>query len=77
MTGLLLDCDLKPQEREFAETIRASGETLLTIHQLTSWIFPKLRQANLSLKSSILIWSKPLKIPWTFWPTLPTAKGSN
>jgi two-component system sensor histidine kinase/response regulator len=31
MTGLLLDCDLKPQEREFAETIRASGETLLTI----------------------------------------------
>jgi two-component system sensor histidine kinase/response regulator len=31
MTGLLLDGDLKPQEREFAETIRASGETLLTI----------------------------------------------
>jgi signal transduction histidine kinase len=31
MTGLLLDCDLKPQEREFAETIRAIGETLLTI----------------------------------------------
>ena len=31
MTGLLLDCDLNPQEREFVETIRASGETLLTI----------------------------------------------
>ena len=31
MTGLLLDGDLNPQEREFAETIRASGETLLTI----------------------------------------------
>jgi two-component system, sensor histidine kinase len=31
MAGLLLDGDLKPQEREFAETIRASGETLLTI----------------------------------------------
>jgi signal transduction histidine kinase/DNA-binding response OmpR family regulator len=31
MTDLLLDCDLKPQEREFAETIRNSGETLLTI----------------------------------------------
>src|SRR6202041_3440510 len=30
-TGLLLDCDLSSQEREFAETIRASGETLLTI----------------------------------------------
>src|SRR6202045_1265797 len=31
MAGLLLDGDLKPQERGFAETIRASGETLLTI----------------------------------------------
>jgi two-component system, sensor histidine kinase and response regulator len=31
MAGLLLDGDLQPQEREFAETIRASGETLLTI----------------------------------------------
>jgi signal transduction histidine kinase/ActR/RegA family two-component response regulator len=31
MTDLLLDGDLKPQEREFAQTIRASGETLLTI----------------------------------------------
>ncbi len=31
LAGLLLDGDLKPQEREFAETIRASGETLLTI----------------------------------------------
>src|ERR1700676_4930277 len=31
MTDLLLDCDLKPQERKFAETIRASGEALLAI----------------------------------------------
>jgi signal transduction histidine kinase/DNA-binding response OmpR family regulator len=31
MTGLLLDGDLDPQQRECAETIRASGETLLTI----------------------------------------------
>jgi signal transduction histidine kinase/CheY-like chemotaxis protein len=31
MTGILLDGDLNPQQREFAETIRASGETLLTI----------------------------------------------
>jgi two-component system sensor histidine kinase/response regulator len=31
MTGLLLDRDLNLEEREFAETIRASGETLLTI----------------------------------------------
>ncbi len=31
MTGLLLDCDLGPQEREFAESIRESGETLIVI----------------------------------------------
>jgi predicted ATPase/signal transduction histidine kinase/CheY-like chemotaxis protein/HPt (histidine-containing phosphotransfer) domain-containing protein len=31
MTGLLLDTDLSSQQREFAETIRFSAETLLTI----------------------------------------------
>ena len=31
LTGLMLNSDLDPQQREFAETIRASGETLLTI----------------------------------------------
>ncbi len=31
MTDLLLDGDLDPQQREFAETIRASAEALLTI----------------------------------------------
>ena len=31
MTGLLLDSDLTPEQREYAETVRASGENLLSI----------------------------------------------
>ncbi|HAG83584.1 MAG TPA: hypothetical protein DCL61_21145, partial [Cyanobacteria bacterium UBA12227] len=31
MTGLLLDTQLTPQQRDFVNTISSSGETLLTI----------------------------------------------
>src|SRR5205814_1317304 len=31
MTGLLLDTQLTPEQREFADTVRRSGESLLTV----------------------------------------------
>ncbi|MCA9467770.1 MAG: hybrid sensor histidine kinase/response regulator, partial [Nitrospira sp.] len=31
MTGLLLETELTPSQRQFAETVRSSGETLLKI----------------------------------------------
>ena len=31
MTGLLMDTDLSEEQREYAETVRSSGENLLTI----------------------------------------------
>src|SRR4028119_2134662 len=31
MTGLLMDTDLSEEQREYAETVRVSGENLLTI----------------------------------------------
>ena len=31
MTGLLLDCPLEPEQRQYAETVRSCGEALLTL----------------------------------------------
>jgi len=33
MTGLLMETDLTPEQRDYVETVRASGDTLLGDHQ--------------------------------------------
>jgi len=37
MTGLLLDTSLTPEQREYTDLVRRSGEALLTV-STTSWI---------------------------------------
>jgi signal transduction histidine kinase/CheY-like chemotaxis protein len=49
MTGLLMDTDLNPEQRDFVETIQSSGETLLTlINQILD--FSKLEAGEVELE---------------------------
>ncbi|MCL6433626.1 MAG: response regulator [Leptolyngbyaceae cyanobacterium HOT.MB2.61] len=49
MTSLLMDTDLNPEQRDFVETIQASGETLLTlINQILD--FSKLEAGEMELE---------------------------
>ena len=57
MTGLLLDTDLSVEQRDYADTVRKSGEALLTvINDILD--FSKIEAGGLVIESSLSIFAR-------------------
>jgi signal transduction histidine kinase len=74
MTGILLDTDLDPEQREVAETVLSSGNSLLTI--LNDILdFSKVEAGKLELELSTLICRRPWKMSSVCYPGKRSEKG--
>ena len=72
MAILLLDSQLDPEQRDFAETILSSAEAQMRIIG-TSWISPRSRPGSSILKPSISSWMPWLTMSPASWPPRPLA----
>ena len=67
MTGLLLETDLKPEQRDFLETIQKSGNGLLTMQINDILDYSKMMVENWSWKAINSICVAALKTLWIWW----------